>query len=141
MLIWGSCGQVVFPNLESIHVRAAKIIFNLYWCTPSKEVLATAKWNTLETIYEKRLLILAHQTYYHLLPCLMNCLFAKFVSSYDFRRKMTFTLPKPRTDIIKKSCSYKSIIRWNALENKMRSICDINAFKKLLKYVFKPHIL
>ena len=28
-----------------------KIIFNLDWCTPSKEVLAAAKWNTLETIY------------------------------------------------------------------------------------------
>ena len=29
MLVWGSCGQVLFSNLESIHVRTAKIIFNL----------------------------------------------------------------------------------------------------------------
>ena len=42
MLVWGSCGQVLFSNLESLHVRAAKIIFNLDWCTPGKEVLATA---------------------------------------------------------------------------------------------------
>ena len=44
MLVWGSCGQVLFSELESIHVRAAKIIFNLDWCTPSKAVLAIAKW-------------------------------------------------------------------------------------------------
>ena len=64
MLVWGSCGKVLFSNLESIHVRAAKIILNLDWCTPGKEVLATAKWNTLEIMNEKRLLMLAHQAYY-----------------------------------------------------------------------------
>ena len=69
MLVWGSCGQVLFSNVESLPVRTAKIIFNLDWCTPGKEVLATAQWNTLEIMYEKRLLILAHQAYYHLLPC------------------------------------------------------------------------
>ena len=61
-----------YQNLESTHVRAAKVIFNLDWCTLSKEVLATAKWNTLEIMYEKRLLILTHQAYYHLLSCPMN---------------------------------------------------------------------
>ena len=43
MLVWGSCDQVLFSDLESIHVRAAKIIFNLDWCTLSKEVRAIAK--------------------------------------------------------------------------------------------------
>ena len=33
-----------------MHVRAAKIIFNLDWRTPGKEVPAKANWNTLETI-------------------------------------------------------------------------------------------
>ena len=54
---------------------------------------------------------------------------------------MTFKLPRPRTYMIKKSCSYKSIIRWNALENQMRLICDIDAFKRSLKSTFQPHIL
>ena len=71
-MVWGSCGKVRFSELESIHVRAAKVILNLDLCTPSKEVLATAKWNTLETMYEKRLLILAHQAYHPLLPCPMS---------------------------------------------------------------------
>ena len=141
MLVWGSCGQVLFSELESIHVREPKIIFNLDWCTPSRAVLATAKWNTLETMYEKRLLILAHQAYYHRLPCPMGCLFVKYERRYDFRRKVTFRLPRPRTGMIKKAYSYKSIIWWNALENQMRSICDIDAFKKSLRCSFKPHKL
>ena len=74
MLVCGSCTAVKYfsQNLESTHVRTAKVIFNLDWCTLSKEVLATAKWNTLEIMYEKRLLILTHQAYYHLLSCPMN---------------------------------------------------------------------
>ena len=51
---------------------------------------------------------------------------------------MTFKLPRPRTDMIKKARSYKSIIRWNTPENQMRSICDIDAFKKSLRCTFKP---
>ena len=97
MLVWSSCGQVLFSNLDRIYtVRAAKIKFNLDWCTTGQEVLATAKENTLEFMYEKRLLILAHQAYYHLLPCPMNCLFEKYVSRYNLRRKMTFKLPRPK---------------------------------------------
>ena len=54
---------------------------------------------------------------------------------------MTFKLRRPRTDMIKKACLYKSITRWNALENQMRSICDSDAFKKSLEcFFFKPHI-
>ena len=67
-------------------MRAAKIIFNLDWCTLGKEVPAKANWNTLETMHEKRLLILANQAYYlFTMPCL-------FVSSYNLRRKMTLKL-------------------------------------------------
>ena len=52
---------------------------------------------------------------------------------------MTLKLHRPRIDVIKKSCSYKSIIRWNAVENQMRS-CDIDVFKKSLKCTFKSYI-
>ena len=37
--------------------------------------------------------------------------------------------------MVKKSCSYRSIIRWNVLENQMRSIHDIDAFKKSLNCI------
>ena len=72
----------------------------------------------------------------------MNCLYDKYVSSYDLRRKMTFKFLMPKTDMVKKSCSYTSILRWNAPENQIRSIHDIDAFKKSpLTCIFKPHIL
>ena len=68
MLVLGSCGQVLFSNLESIHVTAAKIIFHFDW---------RKEWNTLEIVYEKLLLILAQEAYYYFSPCPMNCIFKK----------------------------------------------------------------
>ena len=69
----------------------------------------------------------------------MNCLFEKCVSSYDLRRKMTFKLRRPKTDMGKKSCSYKSIIRWNALENQMDQFMTLTLLKSHLS-VFLSHI-
>ena len=40
-----------------------------------------------------------------------------------------------------RSNSGDSLIRWNALENQMRSIQDVDAFKKSLKCIFKPRML
>ena len=95
--------------------------------------------NTLENMYEKRLLILAHQAFYYLLTCPMNCLFEKYVTSYDLRGKMTlwsgnrlhkgqhrpqgafpWLPPKAREKRPRDEVAYKSIIRLNALENQMR---------------------
>ena len=47
LIVWGSCGKTMFSELEKIHVRAAKIIHNLDWYTPSVDVLAQVKWNTI----------------------------------------------------------------------------------------------
>ena len=41
MLVRGSCDQVLFSDLESIHVRAAEITFKLDWFMPSKKVLGS----------------------------------------------------------------------------------------------------
>ena len=65
----------------------------------------------------------------------MICFFEKYISSYDLRRKMTLKLPRPKTDMVRKSCSYKSVILWNAVKNQMRSAHDIDTFKKSLKCI------
>ena len=38
---WLLFQRFVTSIVESTHVRAAKVIFNLDWCTPGNEVLAT----------------------------------------------------------------------------------------------------
>ena len=77
----------LFSNLEILHVRAANIIYNLDWYTPSTEVLAKSKWKTLSAMFKDRLLVLAHKGYYGYLPQSMSPFFTTYISEYDLREK------------------------------------------------------
>ena len=50
-----------------------------------------------------------------------------------FRRKMIFSLPKPRSDILKKSISYQAAALWNSLDNSARAAHSLCSFKKLIR--------
>ncbi len=106
ILIWGSCGKTMFNELERIHVRAAKVIFGLDWYTSGKDVLAKVKWFTLNTMYKQQLLYLTYKNYYNLQPATLQSLFIKTSHHYGLRNKITYVVPKPNTDYLKKSISY-----------------------------------
>ena len=68
---------------KSLHVRAAQIIVNLDWSTPSKEVIAKTIWRLLEIMYKDKLLMFAHKGYYDYLPTSLSSLFITYSSQYN----------------------------------------------------------
>ena len=133
ILIWGSCGKTLFDELERIHVRAAKVIFGLDWYNAGKDVLAKAKWFTLNSLYKKQLLYLAYKNYYNLVSATLQSLFIKTGHRYELRNKITYVLPKPKTDYLKKSISYQAITLWNSLDKELKSTETFDKFKKSVK--------
>ena len=93
-----SCGKSLFDVLEKIHVRAAKTIYNLDWYTPSDQVLAQSNWSTTNCLYVYGLLSLAQDCFYDFLPTPIKQLFMKYHCNYNLRRKLTFLLPKPKSE-------------------------------------------
>ena len=126
LVVWGSCGKCLFDELERIHIRAAKIIYGMAWCTPSDEVLVNCNWFTIKRSYEFRLLS----------PELVKQLFTKYNSNYNLRRKLTFTQPKPNTEFLRKSTCYKAITLWNSVDNDIRAISSKSMFKNKIKRNF-----
>ena len=47
LVVWGSCRKCLFNELERIHLRVAKIIYGLDWCTPSDESWSVATGSQL----------------------------------------------------------------------------------------------
>ena len=133
MVVWGFCGKSLFDELEKIHVRAAKTIYNLDWKTPSEQVLAQSNWFTINWLYECRLLSLAHDCFYVSSPVPIKQLFTIYDCNYNLRRKMTFLVPKPNSELLRKSTCYKAISPWNSLENHTRSFASKRSFKNTLK--------
>ena len=141
ILVWGSCGKTLFNELEKIHVRAAKVILGLDWYTPGKDVLAKAKWFTLNTMYKQQLLFFSYKHYYNLLPKEMQSLLIKTSHSYELRDKITYVVPKPNTEYLKKSISYQAVTLWNSVDKELKSTNSLARFKKAVKALYQlPYI-
>ena len=62
--VWGSCSSSLLDDLESIHIRAARVIHNIPKRVKKHDILSYVGWQSLKHFYTKRLLILAHSTFY-----------------------------------------------------------------------------
>ena len=56
-----------------------------------------------------------------------------FGGNYSLRRKLTYLLPKPSTEVLRKSTCYKALSLWNSLDNYMPAISSKSLFKNSLK--------
>ena len=52
---------------------------------------------------------------------------------YELRNKITYVLPKPNTEYLKKSISYQAITLWNSLDKELKSTETFDKFKKSVK--------
>jgi len=69
MPVWGSfTNKNGFDALESMHCRAARVIFNLPWDMPKIDVLNRVKWSSLYNMYKARLATLTYKIYNRLTP-------------------------------------------------------------------------
>ena len=128
IILWGSCNKSLFNDLEKMHVRAAKIIFCLDWNTPTNDVITICNWKTLRRTYLESLAKLTQKSYYQVVPTAIADLFVKRFCGYNLRERNCLSLSKARTEIMKKSISYKGSILWNNLNNETREIESCKQF-------------
>ena len=135
LMIWSSYGKILMDEVEKIHVRAAKVIHQLDWSTPSDQVLTKANWNTIRDRNSKRLLCFAYKCYYGCVPEQLQSFVRKNNYTYDFRRKLSLALPMPKSGYVRNSMSYRAANLWNSLTNEYRALNNIVRFKKMLNII------
>ena len=135
LMIWSSYGKILMDEVEKIHVRAAKVIHQLDWSTPSDQVLTKANWNTIRDRNSKRLLCFAYKCYYGCVPEQLQSFVRKKNYTYDFRRKLSLALPMPKSGYVRNSIPYRAANLWNSLTNEYRALNNIVRFKKMLNII------
>ena len=93
-------------------------------------------WSTLNDMHKQQLVYLAYKCYHELSPPTLQSIFSKTdVHRYQLRNKMTYKLPKPNTDFLKKSISFQAVSLWNglSLELKVKISRTFKEFKKSVK--------
>ena len=96
----------------------------------TEDVLTCTNWKSLKHIYLKRVLLFVHNCSHGNSPVPLTELFNKRTPKYNLRQKMCFSLPRPRTEFLKKSLAYRGAILWNFLSNDIRAEDKVNSFKR-----------
>ena len=76
--------------------------------------------------------MLAHDCFCNFLPVPFMKLFTKYECNYNLRRKLTFLLPKPNTEVLREFTCYKAVSLWNSVDNHTPAITSNSLFKNSL---------
>ena len=66
--------------------------------------------------------MIVHKCYHGKAPVPIQELFALRASTYKLRKENCLSVPRPKTEIMKKSITYKGSVLWNNLGNESREL-------------------
>jgi len=142
MPVWGSfTNKNGFDALESMHCRAARVIFNLPWDMPKIDVLNRVKWSSLYNMYKARLATLMYKIYNRLTPNEMSRIIKDNNNNrrYQLRNELKLNVPRFNTYYMKNSIAHRGAITWNTLLPELND--TINTAKKYHLMAMKSQAL
>ena len=135
--IWGSASKASLDCILKLQKRAARIILNANYLTPSFEMFKTLKWMTIyDRIYYQKA-VLMFKCLRNLSPAYLSDQFVPTASIYKKSLRSTTSLnmyvPKPNTELFKHTFLYSGVILWNNLSLQTKQSENLNIFKKRLE--------
>ena len=64
ILSWGNCSMTLLSHLDTVHSRAARIIYSLDSSLSDAECLLTSSWPPISYFYKKCVLLFMHKVYF-----------------------------------------------------------------------------
>ena len=136
--VWGGTYKTLCDRLQKLQNRAARIITRSNYDIRSKTILDELDWDNLEIRRKKQKALLMYKVIHKKAPSYLQRLFTENKQTYNLRASEgKLTLPKPKTEYLKKSFSYSGAILWNTIPTTARETKSISKFKKELNKFFK----
>ena len=96
--------------MERLRERAAGAVHHQPWDTEAYKVLTTAGWPTLDTLYKRKLLTLAHRAEHDKnIPQSIKDMFTKKKLTYSLRRAQTLEIPGPKPKFGRNTITYRAV--------------------------------
>ena len=114
IVLWGSCtNSDLVKSVNSLHCRAARIIFNLPRDVPLTEVLTRAQWQIMSLHYKIDILKIFHKGYNDELPALLSeSIYTRRRNTFSLRGKDSLVVPRFETRYLKDSLAHRgSVLR------------------------------
>ena len=134
--IWGSfTNKDGFLALESLHCRAAKLIYGLMRDMPTTEVLKTAKWDSLHFMYKVKWATWAFKIFQDCTPPSMTS------PNHHLPITNTVTVPRFNTCFNKNSIAFRASIVWNLLTPDLGKTSNVKNYTRMAYKSDKLHNL
>ena len=134
--VWGCAGSTDTNQLQKLQNRAARIITNSSFDTPSRPLIAELGWQTIEELIDNEFKIMVFKSLNDLAPQYLCNLFTKnsVCSSHNLRNTETdLRLPMKKSANGQKCFSYRGDKIWNSLPAESKRASSLDGFKKTVK--------
>ena len=131
--VWGCGGSTELNQLQKLQNRAARIITNSSFDTPSRPLIDQLGWKTIEQLIVSESQTMVFKSLHELAPQYLCDLFTRNskCSSYVQRNSETdLRLPRKKSSNGQKSFSYRGAKPWNDLPADTKQASSLNSFKK-----------
>ena len=131
--IWNDGSNTILKKLSKLQKRAARVITGQSYEVRSTQILESLNWIPIEdTLKNRELIALTNR-----LPDYVQNFFKTSENcNYSLRsNNIKLSLPKPKTNFLKRSFSYRAAQGWNELSDEItKNIQDLSLthFKRLL---------
>ena len=113
-LVWGTCSPTLLHEVENIRARAAKIIYRLPDVS-NQEALIIAGWESINSMYNRKLLTFMYQVYKSELPDNIIRLFSSSSCCYDL-------------EVGRNSLRCRGTFFWNSITDNLKRAPSLNVF-------------
>ena len=131
--VWGCCGSTEINQLQKLQNRAARIVTNSSFNTPSRPLIEVLGWKTIEQLISIESKTMVFKSLNELAPQYLCGLFTKNSQCSTRTLRNTGTdvrLPKKNSANGKKCFSFRGAKLWNSLSAESKQASSLNSFKK-----------
>ena len=132
--IWGNCSNELLEKVVKFQKRAARVILDKDFDTPSLELFQQLGWMRFDerVLYKKA--ILMYKSLNNLAPSYLSNKFTYVhdIHNLDLRstRNQTLHVPKPNLEMYRKTLAYSGPKIWNNLPESVRTAPTLGSFKQ-----------
>jgi hypothetical protein len=131
-IVWDSLGKGLGQKLQRLQNRAARIITESDYSIRSSDILTSLNWTNLETRRTQQFKTFMYKTVNNMVPSHWSGKFTptSVVHEHSLRgSNHKLFVPRPLTESLKKSFSYRGATLWNDIPVKLTRIQSLAEFK------------
>ena len=131
-IVWDSLGKGLGQKLQRLQNRAARIITESDYNIRSSDILTSLNWTNLETRRTQQFKTFMYKTVNNMVPSYLSGKFTStsMIHEHSLRgSNHKLFVPRPLTESLKKSFSYRGTTLWNDIPVELASVQSLAEFK------------